>query len=187
MSTFETLIAVSIVLGIVIAYFGWRKERQAAKNDSSKAAWVDNDDFDETVGEEFPDQTASRVALTDLDDENFDPVKLSQGTKPIVVKFFTTWCPGCKTQGPLMEQAAARFGAQVDFYQVDCDLSEKLPRKAKIDKIPTTLFINPVTGTQLVHVGAMTADQVGEMLKELAAESAKGASAVDSAHPYLLG
>ncbi|MBI5172565.1 MAG: thioredoxin domain-containing protein [Candidatus Obscuribacter sp.] len=188
MSTFGIVIGVSIVVGIVIAYFGWRKDRRAAQDNDPKAVWVDNEDFDGTVGEEFPNPNATRVALTDLDDDNFDPVKLSESKTPLVIKFFTTWCSGCKTQGPLMEQAAARFAGKAEFYQVDCDLSDHLPSKGKITKIPTTFFINPATKTQIVHVGVLTADQVGEMLKELAAESARGTQVqVDSEHPYLLG
>ncbi len=189
MSLFGITIGALIVVGIVIAYFGWRKDRQDANAavSSEKGAWVDNDEFDDTVGEEFPNPKAARVPLTDLDDENFQAKALSDSPKPLVIKFFTTWCSGCKTQGPLMEQAHAVYGSKADFYQVDCDMSDALPSKGKITKIPTTFFINPTTKTQIVHVGVLTVDQVGEMLKELAAESARGTLvASDSEHPYLL-
>ena len=191
MSTFGITIGVLIVVGIVIAYFGWRKDRRDASGSTSvgdKAAWVDNEDFDGTVGDEFPNPHAVRKPLTDLDDENFQAKALSESSKPLVIKFFTTWCSGCKTQGPLMEQANAKFGAVADFYQVDCEMSDRLPDIGKVTKIPTTFFINPATKTQIVHVGVLTVDQVGEMLKELAAESARGTQVpADSEHPYLLG
>lgn len=188
MSTFNIVICLSIAVGIVIAFMVWRKDRLAKKQLASPDAWVDNEEFDGTVGDEFPNPNVARAKLIDLDDESFNAQVLSQGTSPLVIKFFTTWCSGCKTQGPLMEQAAAKFASQATFYQVDCDLSDKLPRKGKISKIPTTFFINPATKTQLAYVGVLSVDQVGEMLNELAAESKRGTQVeADSEHPYLLG
>lgn len=184
MTGFGIAITASLVVAGVVYYFGWKKDR--AEKMKHNAATVDSDEFDATVGE-LPDPSAARVALLELDDDNFDARALSQSPLPIVVKFFTKHCPGCIAQKPLMEQAAAKFAGKAIFYEVDCDLADKLPDLGKITKVPTSFFINPATKTQLAHVGALNVEEIGEVLAELAAESAKGTTVKPGDEfPYLL-
>lgn len=41
--------------------------------------------------------------------------------KPVVINFWATWCPPCKVEMPLLEQASRQFGDRVVFLAVDDD------------------------------------------------------------------
>ena len=147
---------------------------------------VDTEEFDGTVGEEFPNPTSPRADLIELTDENFE-AEMAKSDLPIVVEFFADWCSACRTQGPLMEQAAAKFAGNARFFKVDHDKFNSLLTQANVEKIPTTFFVNPKTRTQIVHVGVLKVDAVGEKIDQLAANSDQGISVgADSAHMFLL-
>ncbi|HKI94748.1 MAG TPA: TlpA disulfide reductase family protein [Gemmatimonadales bacterium] len=63
---------------------------------------------------------------------NGEPVDLSQyiGKRPVLLEFWATWCPLCKALEPKLEQAHARFGAQVQFLAVSVGVNES-PRSIK--------------------------------------------------------
>jgi len=39
--------------------------------------------------------------------------------KPVVVNFWASWCVPCKDEAPMLSEAAARYGDQVEFVGVD--------------------------------------------------------------------
>lgn len=69
-----------------------------------------------------------------------------QGTTPVVIDFYTTWCGPCKRLAPIMEQLAADYCGKVVFYKVDIEQERELANKFNISSIPTLLFI-PASGT----------------------------------------
>ncbi|MBU6453475.1 MAG: thioredoxin family protein [Cyanobacteria bacterium REEB67] len=156
---------------------------------------IDNDEFDGTVGDEDNTSTAAnagpRVALTALDDDNWEELLLrSESNLPMIVEFHTSWCPGCKAQAPIFQHAAAKYAAKARFFSADCDDFDHLARVGDVKKIPTTFFIEPSTKTQIVRVGLVQLDEVGEILRELEAKSAASSQNTDRSgeeHPYLLG
>ncbi len=173
-----------VLVGIVIATIAYFRSKSANKPviDSD----VDSDEFDGTVGEEFPTRTEPRASLIELTDENFE-AEMAQSDLPIVVEFFADWCAGCRTQMPLMEQAAAKLVGKARFFKVDHDVFNSLLVQLNVDSIPTTFFIDPKTRTQIVHVGVLRVDAIEKKLIELAAASAQGIKhAPESVHMYLL-
>lgn len=40
--------------------------------------------------------------------------------KPIVINFWTTWCPYCVEEMPVFEQAFKKYGDEIQFLMIDC-------------------------------------------------------------------
>lgn len=174
------LVVVALAIA-AIAHF-----RSKAANAPAADSDVDNDEFDGTVGVEFPDSTQPRSALVELTEDNFES-EMAKSDLPIVVEFVADWCPGCRAQGPLMEQAAAKYAGKARFFKVDHDVYNSLLSQVNVDRIPTTFFVDPTTRTQIVNVGMLKVDAIGAKLDELARSAASGANAAGtSPHRFLL-
>jgi thiol-disulfide isomerase/thioredoxin len=60
------------------------------------------------------------------------PVELSQfiGKKPVVMEFWATWCPVCKSLQPRIDAAIKKYGAQVTFVTVAVSVNQSPARVA---------------------------------------------------------
>ncbi len=181
---FLYVMGASVVLAVAIAVVAHFRSKAASAPPADSD--VDTEEFDGTVGEEFPNPNEPRADLIELTDENFE-AEMAKSDLPIVVEFFADWCSACRTQGPLMEQAAAKFAGKARFFKVDHDVFNTLLHQVNVDRMPTTFFVNPKTRTQIVHVGVLKVDAVGEKLDQLAANSDQGIQVgPDSKHMFLL-
>ncbi|CAN5588784.1 hypothetical protein BH11CYA1_BH11CYA1_40340 [soil metagenome] len=181
---FLYVMGASVVLAVAIAVVAHFRSKAALAPPADSD--VDTEEFDGTVGEEFPNPNNPRAELISLTDENFE-AEMAKSDLPIVVEFFADWCSGCRTQMPLMEQAAAKFAGQARFYKVDHDTFNSLLHQVGVDRMPTSFFVNPKTRTQIVNVGVLRVDAIGEKLNELAANSAQGITiSADSKNMFLL-
>lgn len=144
---FLYVMGASVVLAVAIAVVAHFRSKAASAPPADSD--VDTEEFDGTVGEEFPNPTSPRADLIELTDENFE-AEMAKSDLPIVVEFFADWCSACRTQGPLMEQAAAKFAGKARFFKVDHDKFNSLLTQANVEKIPTTFFVNPKTRTPMV-------------------------------------
>ena len=68
-------------------------------------------------------------------------VKNTKGGKPLVVKFFATWCPTCKTMAPYYRAAKNRFMRDAQFIKVNLDRFKGLARDYAVKGVPTILVI----------------------------------------------
>ncbi len=55
---------------------------------------------------------------------------------PVVVDFWAEWCAPCRQLGPVLEQAVARRGGQVELVKLDTDSNQNLARAFQIQGIP---------------------------------------------------
>lgn len=183
MTVFHGVIAAALLLCVVVAFVAHFRAKAAEGRPNSD---VDNDEFESTVGEEFPSSRAPRSALVEITEDNFED-EMAKSDLPIVVEFSADWCSACRTQLPLMEQAASKYAGRARFFKVDHDKFNSLLVQCGVEKIPTNFFVNPKTRTQLVHVGVLKVDQIGAKLDELANASAQGITVDADGHfSYLL-
>lgn len=61
--------------------------------------------------------------------------------KPVLLKFFATWCGPCKLLAPTVEKVAAEKAGSVKTVAVDVDQSPELVKKYDIQSWPTLLVI----------------------------------------------
>lgn len=74
-------------------------------------------------------------------------------TGKVLVEFFATWCPHCKRQQPITDEAANELRGNTAVYQVDVDKNPELAQEYAPDGFPTyVLFKN----------GQPVAEHVGE-------------------------
>lgn len=67
--------------------------------------------------------------------------KLSQSNKPVVAKFFATWCGSCKQMKPIIDNIAGEYGDSYTFIAVDVDKGSALADDYNIKSLPTLVFI----------------------------------------------
>lgn len=73
----------------------------------------------------------------------------------VVVDFFATWCPPCKTIAPHFEKFAAQHGVEghLAFIKVNVEEAEDIARTYRISSMPTFMFFK--NGTQVTVHGQL--------------------------------
>lgn len=69
--------------------------------------------------------------------------------KPVVVKFFTTWCPDCHRIDPFMPQVEEAYKEKLDFAEINRDTLPELSQSLDIMGIPS--FVAFQNGKELVR------------------------------------
>lgn len=82
------------------------------------------------------------ASVIEVESKNAFDKELKQG-KPVVVKFYATWCPPCNQLKPIFEKLSHKTEyREVVFLAVDVDKHEDLTAKYDIRGMPTTLFFD---------------------------------------------
>ena len=77
-----------------------------------------------------------KVAIT-ITDANFDETIRSGVT---LVDFWATWCPPCRTQGPIVERIAAAYNGKAKVGKLDVDRNKKTAGRFDVSAIPTLII-----------------------------------------------
>ena len=110
------------------------------------------------------------------------------GGKPLVVNFFGSWCVPCRKEMPALQSVYEAFEGKVAFvglavsdsersaqafvdehgvtYDVGRDPSSKLYTDFGVVVMPSTFLISPDGKVVAKHAGAVTADDLRELLAE---------------------
>ena len=77
------------------------------------------------------------IPVRDVTEASFDAdVVQASATRPVVVDFWAPWCGPCHQLSPLLERAAARYGADVDVVKVNVDEAPTVARTYRVQGIP---------------------------------------------------
>ena len=87
--------------------------------------------------------------------ENFEQLK--NGSQPLVVDFWATWCGPCRMVGPIISELAEEFDGKVTVGKCDVEEQEDIAFEYKIRNIPTILFFRDGQVADK-HVGATSKD-----------------------------
>jgi thioredoxin 1 len=79
-------------------------------------------------------QNVKEIKATEFDAE------VRQSTIPVVVDFFATWCPPCKSLAPIFDKAAGGYVGKVKFVKVNTDDAPELAVEFGIRGVPSLLF-----------------------------------------------
>lgn len=91
--------------------------------------------------------------------------KQAAGT-PVIIDLYATWCGPCRVLSPRLEAIAEQYKGKVKVIKVDVDKNEQLARAARIQSIPTLLFVDS-KGNIKRHVGLLTEEQLKTMTEAL--------------------
>ncbi|WP_182882383.1 MULTISPECIES: thioredoxin [unclassified Microbispora] len=68
--------------------------------------------------------------------ENFDEQVLRSGT-PVLVDFWTDWCPPCKMIAPILEEIDAELGDRLTVAKLNADDHPEIARRYNVLGFPT--------------------------------------------------
>lgn len=73
-----------------------------------------------------------------ITNENFE--ELLNGSLPLVVDFWATWCGPCKMIAPVISQLATEYDGQIVVGKCDVEEADEVAANYGIRNIPTILF-----------------------------------------------
>jgi thioredoxin 1 len=62
------------------------------------------------------------------------------GSKPVVVDFFATWCGPCKMMEPILKQLKSKTGEKVTILKLDVDKNPHHANRYGIQAVPTVMI-----------------------------------------------
>jgi thioredoxin 1 len=71
--------------------------------------------------------------------DDFD-AEVVKSTLPVVVDFFATWCPPCKSLAPIFDRVAGGFAGQIKFVKINTDEAPEISAQFGIRGVPTMIF-----------------------------------------------
>src|SRR5262245_22097134 len=78
--------------------------------------------------------------VRDVGDDDFQREVIERSReKPVVVDFWATWCPPCRTLGPILEGLINERKGEVLLAKVDVDKAQRLAYEFGIEAIPVVL------------------------------------------------
>lgn len=84
-----------------------------------------------------------------LNDQNFDDEVL-KSEKPVLVDFYSDWCPPCKIIAPFVETIANNYEGKIKVGKFNVDQGPLVASRYNIEAIPTLLIFK----------GGETADKI---------------------------
>ena len=96
--------------------------------------------------------------------ENFE--ELRNGTLPLVVDLWATWCRPCKAIAPIIAELAQEYEGKIAVGKCDVEENDDIAMEFGVRNIPTILFFK---GGKLVDkfVGAASKSVLDEKFKAL--------------------
>lgn len=86
------------------------------------------------------------------------------GQRPAIVDFSAVWCGPCQRLAPILDELAAEYGQQIDFYKVDVDACPELSAAYGVSSIPMVLFC-PVDGTPQAVTGLYPKEELVKVIE----------------------
>ncbi len=66
--------------------------------------------------------------------------KLLTSDKPVLVKFWASWCGPCRTMNPKFHNAAKTFKGKVMFAQLNVDEQKQVAQRYQVRALPTMIL-----------------------------------------------
>ncbi len=153
---------------------------------------------EEQGGSENEDEGKLKAFDFTVYDAQGNEVKLSDFYgKPIIINFWTTWCPYCVEEMPIFEQAYQKYGSEIQFLMIDCvdgqqetqamgesfiqekgftfpvyyDTQGGASATYQVYSLPTSVFIDKDSYVVVYYPGAFTADMLQQGIDYILTES----------------
>ena len=85
---------------------------------------------------------------------------------PVLVDFYTTYCPSCMAMLPILEKVHAQYADRMTFYKVDGGAHQDIANRFMITGFPAVLIFKD--GIVVVrHVGGMQSRELHECIQSV--------------------
>ena len=96
--------------------------------------------------------------------ENYESLK--NGSLPLVIDFWATWCGPCRMVAPIISELAEKYDGKIVVGTCDVEEAEDVAMEFRIRNIPTVVFMkNGEVVDKLV--GAVSKDKFDEKFQAL--------------------
>ena len=95
--------------------------------------------------------------------------QVKESPVPVVVDFYTTYCPPCKVLAPIVEDVAGQYGEKIRVFKVDAMANPDLANQFQVRSVPTLLFMRDGEVKDRVNMLLSREDLVGK-IEDLLAE-----------------
>jgi len=96
--------------------------------------------------------------------ENYESLK--NGSLPLVIDFWATWCGPCRMVAPIISELAEKYDGKIVVGKCDVEEAEDVAMEFRIRNIPTVVFMkNGEVVDKLV--GAVSKDKFDEKFQAL--------------------
>jgi thiol-disulfide isomerase/thioredoxin len=167
-----------------------RGDGQLLNPESTQEKLMDGNQTPTPKAESENSQKAAPAPAFTLTSLAGDPVTLSDHRgQAVMINFWTTWCPPCLAELPLIESFAKNYAEElvvlavnageerarvVDFvneYGYDLlfllDSSNSLGEKYQVRGLPTSVFIDQQGLIQAIHIGLLNEDLLSDYLSQV--------------------
>ena len=66
--------------------------------------------------------------------------EIINGSQPVLVDFFATWCGPCKAMSPIIESIGKELQGQARVLKIDVDKNQAVAARFQIQAVPTLLI-----------------------------------------------
>ena len=99
-----------------------------------------------------------------ITNENYESYK--NGSLPLVIDFWATWCGPCRMVAPIIEELANEYEGKVTIGKCDVEEADEIAAEFGIRSIPTIVFMK---GGKVLDkiVGAASKSKIEDKIKTL--------------------
>ena len=99
-----------------------------------------------------------------ITNENYESYK--NGSLPLVIDFWATWCGPCRMVAPIIEELANEYDGKVTVVKCDVEEADDIAAEFGIRNIPTIVFMKDGKILDKI-VGAASKSKIEEKIKAL--------------------
>ncbi len=101
--------------------------------------------------------SAGNRTVIDLTNKNFQ--ERISGEKPVLVKFWASWCGPCRRMTPKFKKVSKSYVGKVVFAELNVDEQQSIARAYNVRSIPTTILF--IKGKEMDRVtGGLDTNQI---------------------------
>lgn len=94
---------------------------------------------------------------------------LQSSTKPVVLKFYASWCGSCRQYAAAYEEVKKSMSETVDFREINVSASanKALVKELRVSRIPETIFVSKDRANITRKLGPLSVKELSSDINKL--------------------